>query len=96
MYWEQSAVVRTEFGTATEFQIKKGVRQGCVQSSSSFNLYIEKIFKEVEEMNGVVIGGFNLNNLRYADDTALICFCPTDLQSLVKAVNEQENHKVWK
>ena len=47
-------------------------------------------------MNGVVIGGFNINNLRYADDTALICFCPTDLQSLVKDVNEQENHKVWK
>ena len=67
MYWEQSAVVTTEFGTTTEFQIKKGARQGCVLSSSLFNLYTEKIFKEVEEMDGVVIGGFNINILRYAD-----------------------------
>ena len=44
MYWEQSAVVRTEFGAATEleFQIIKSVRQGCVQSSSLFTLYTEK------------------------------------------------------
>ena len=88
MYWEQSAVVRTEFGTTTEFQIKKEVRQGCVLSSSLFNLYTEKIFKEVEEMNGVVIGGVNISNLRYPDDTALICFCPIDLQSLVTVVND--------
>ena len=40
-------------------------------------------------MNGVlvVIGGVNINNFRYADDTALICFCPTDLQRLVTAVS---------
>ena len=42
MYWEQSAVVRTEFGAATEFQIIKSVREGCVQSSSLFTLYTEK------------------------------------------------------
>ena len=28
MYWEQTAVVRTEHGITEEFQIKKGVRQG--------------------------------------------------------------------
>ena len=64
------------------------MRQGSVLPSSLFNLYTENIFKEVEEMNGVVIGGVNINNLRYADDTALICFCSIDLQSLVTAVND--------
>ena len=44
MYWEQSAVVRTENGITAEFKIKKGVRQGCVLSPSLFNLYTEKIF----------------------------------------------------
>ena len=29
-YWEQTAVVRTEHGIKEEFQVKKGVRQGCV------------------------------------------------------------------
>ena len=46
MYWEQTAVVRTEHGITEEFQIKKGVRQGCVLSPSLFNLYTEKIYSE--------------------------------------------------
>ena len=37
-------------------------------------------------MKGVTIGGIKVNNLRYADDTALLCFCPTDLQELLNAV----------
>ena len=44
---------------------------------------LKKIFKEVEEMNGVVIGGFNVNNLRYADDTALICFMTSCIEKNV-------------
>ena len=32
LYWEQTATVRTENGVTKEFQIKKGVRQGCVLS----------------------------------------------------------------
>ena len=39
VYWEQTVVVRTEHGITEEFQIKKGVRQGCALSPSSFNLY---------------------------------------------------------
>ena len=42
IYWEQTAVVRTEHGITEEFQIKKGVRQGCVLSPSLFNLYTQK------------------------------------------------------
>ena len=63
MYWEQTAVVRTEHGITEEFKIKKGVRQGCVLSPSLFNLYTEKIFREIEDMEGVNVGGHNINNL---------------------------------
>ena len=35
------------------------------------NLYTEKIFREVENMTGITIGGVNINNFRYADDTVL-------------------------
>ena len=47
-----------------------------------------KIFKEVQDMKGVTIGGTKLNNLTYADGTALLCFYPTDLQELLNAVNK--------
>ena len=48
----------------------------------------EKIFKEVQVIKGVTIGGIKLNNLRYADDAALLCFCPTDLQDLLNTLNK--------
>ena len=58
----------------SEFKRKKGVRHGCVLSLNLFNLYTEKIFREVEDMKGVNIGGVNINNLRYADETVLLVY----------------------
>ena len=72
MYWEQTAVVRTKTGVSSGFKIKKGVRQGCVLSPNLYNLYTEKMFREIEGMPGAIIGGVNINNLRYADDTGLL------------------------
>ena len=89
LYWEQSASVRTESGMTSEFKIKKGVRQGCVLSPNLFNLYTEKIFREVEDMKGVNIGVLNINNLRYADDTVLLAEGAMFLQALLTTVNEK-------
>ena len=89
LYWEQSASVRTENGMKSGFNIKKGVRQSCVLTPNLFKLYPEKIFREVEDMKGVNIGGVNVNNLRYADDTVLLAEGPMFLQALLTAVNEK-------
>ena len=89
LYWEQSACVRTESGMTSEFKIKKGVRQGCVLSPNLFNPYTDKIFREVEHMKGVNIGGVNINNLRYADDIVLLAEGPMFLQALLTALNEK-------
>ena len=51
---------------------KKGVRQGCAFSPVLFNLYAEKIFRELENFKGIVVGGHNLNNVRFSDDSTLI------------------------
>ena len=89
MYWEQIAVVRTEHGITEEFQVKKGVRQVCVLSPGLFNLYTEKIFREIEDMEGVNVGGHNINNLRYADDTSLLTLEEQKLQNLLNTVNDK-------
>ena len=89
LYWEQSASVRTESGVTSEFKIKKEVRQGCLLSPNFFNLYTEKIFREVEDMKGVNIGGVKINNLRYADDPVLLAEGHMFLQALLTAVNEK-------
>ena len=43
LYAGQEATVRTGHGTTDWFQIRKGVRQGCILSPCLFNLYAEYI-----------------------------------------------------
>ena len=75
LYAGQEATVRTRHGTINWFQIRKGVRQGCLLSPCLFNLYAEYIMgnTELDEAQaGIKISGRNVNNLRYSDDTTLM------------------------
>ena len=56
------------------FKIGKGVWQGCILSSSLFNVYAEYIMRNtaLEEQAGIKIAGRNISNLRYADDTTVM------------------------
>ena len=67
-------------------KIKRGVRQGCVLSPSLFNLYMEHIFRQIDELPGVKIGGRNSNNLRYAE---LLAETEEDLQKTVDQVKRE-------
>ena len=72
LYWNQVATIRVENKLGEWVPIQKGVRQGCVLSPNLFSLCSEKIMKTVQDLEGVQLGDMNINNLRYADDTALI------------------------
>ena len=75
LYAGQEATVRTGHGTTDWFQIRKGVCQGCILSPSLLNLYAEYIMRNAgleEAQAGIKISGRNINNLRYAGDTALM------------------------
>ena len=50
---------------------------------------MEKIFGEIEGMLGVVIGGVNVNNLRYADDAGVLAIDSCKFQDLINTVNEK-------
>ena len=79
-------------GTTGWFQIGKGVRQGCILSPCSFNLYAEYIVRNtgLEEAHaGIKIAGRNINNLRHADDTTLMAESEEDLKSLLMQVKEE-------
>ena len=89
LYWEQMAVVRLQEGNSEEFRIERGVRQGCVLSPKLFNMYTEPIFRAIEELPGLTIGGENINNFRYADDTALVADSEERLQEIVNVVKER-------
>src|SRR5574341_1115653 len=96
LYAGQEATVRSGHRTTDWFQIRKGVRQGCVLSPCLFNLYVEYIMTNTgleETQAGIKIAGRNINNLRYADDTTLMAESEEQLKSLLMKV-KVESEKV--
>lgn len=88
LYWNQTARVRVGDTLSDNVQIERGVRQGCIMSPTLFGRYTEDIFKTVSSKMGIKVNGRIVNNLRYADDTALIAENENDLQHLVDIVND--------
>ena len=80
-----------QHGTTDWFQIRKGIRQGCILSPL-FNLYAEHIIRNAgldEAQAGIKIGERNINNLIYADDTILMAESEEELKSLLMKVKEE-------
>ena len=91
LYAGQEAIVRAGHGKTDWFQIRKGVRQGCILSPCLFNLYAEYIMRNAgldEAQAGIKIAGRNINNLRYVDDTTLMAESE-ELKSLLVKVKEK-------
>ena len=92
LYAGQEATVRTGHGTTDWFQIRKGVRQGCILSSCLFNLYAEYIMRNTgldEAQAGIKFAWGNINNVSYADDTTLMTEREEELKSLLRKVKEE-------
>ena len=78
-------------GTTDQFQIGKGVRQGCILSPCLFNLYAEYIMQNAglnEAQAKIKIARRNISNLRYVDDT-LMAENEEELKSLLMKVKEE-------
>ena len=83
LYWHQQAAIRVENDISEYTPIQRGVRQGCVLSPILFNIYTELIFRQFEDIKGTSIGGYDISNLRYVDDTVLVSNTEEGLQRLV-------------
>ena len=93
LYWEQTVCMRVGGDKSPYTDVKRGVRQGCVLSPDLFNLYSEMILRDLEPLQGIAVGGQNVNNLRYADDTALIAESESKLQEELNTVVESSRRK---
>ena len=92
LYAGQEATVRTRHGTTAWFQIRKGVRLGCILSPCLLNLHAEYIMQNAgldEAQAGIKIARRNINNLRYADDINLMAQSEKELKSLLMKVKEE-------
>ena len=71
LYAGQEATVRNGHGTTDWFQIRNGVRQGCILSLCLFKLYAKYIMRNTgldEAQAGIKIAGRSINNLRYTHE----------------------------
>ena len=96
LYASQEATVRTGHGTTDRFQIREGVRQGCILSPGLFKLHAEYTKRNAgldETQARIKIVRRNINNLRYADDTTLMAESREELKSPLLKVKE-ESEKV--
>jgi len=88
-YWQQQASVHTEQDMSDWVNIVRGVRQGCVLSLALFSLYKVIVMRKISHMGGLRIGGLNVNNIRYADDTAIVADSEEQLQNLITVIADE-------
>ena len=93
LYWSQQAAINIDNNLTPWIEIKRGVRQGCVLSPDLFSIYGEIILRNVMGMEGIKVGGVNINNIRYADDTVIIADTSEKLQALVD-VDKTESERM--
>ena len=92
LYAGQKAAVKTGRDTSDCFQMGKGVREGCILSPCLFNFYAGYIMQNAELNEAqaeIKIMGEISNNLRYADDTALMADSEKELKRLLMKVKEE-------
>ena len=57
------------------------------------NVYSEMILRDIKHHEGVRVGGNNINNQRYADDTVLIADSEEKLQNILTPIKVESEHK---
>ena len=70
------------------FNVRSGLKQGCVLSTLLFNLYINNLSDVLSKLNkGILINECYINHLFYADDLVLISETENDLQCLLDVLS---------
>ena len=70
-----------------EFEVVKGLRQGCVLSPVLFSLYINSLVTELKDREcGVVCGEIMVPGLLFADDTALLAESADDMRKSLQCL----------
>ena len=83
LYEKSNTAVRTPYGKTDWFQVKTGVRQGCVLSPLLFITYMDKITKDANPEDDTI------NELLFADDQSLLGNTEKTLQEHVNNLNER-------
>ena len=90
LYAKAINVIISQGSVGDRFKTTVGVRQGCLLSSTIFNVCLERIMSEaLENQCGTVsIGGRNITNLHFADDIDGLAGSKDERATLEKNMDE--------
>ena len=88
LYNQSQSAVRVNGSLTDWFSTRVGVRQGCIISPQLFNILLEvAMLHALHDLDlGACMNGTIINNLRFADDIAILAESEEDLQTLVSEV----------
>ena len=94
LYINQAARIRIQGRNyPRKATIGQGVRQGCPLSPLLFSIYQERMMREamngIEE--GIKVGGKRMNEVRFADDQALLAESEDGLQRIMDKLDQTAN-----
>ena len=73
LYEGITACVRIEGENTEAFEVRTGLRQGCILSPTLFNITLDYIMRRaMEGKEGIKVDGRSLKDAEYADDAALL------------------------
>ena len=89
IYKGATARVHLDNHVSEAFTIGRGVRQGDPISPKLFTAVIEEIFKKADLDKGINIDGERLQNLRFADDVALVTKTTKEMEEHLNKLNTE-------
>ena len=89
LYDKATSAIQMKSSTGEWFRTLVGIRQGCLLSPTLFNIILERIITDaLQEHDGKVsIGGRNITNLRFADETGAQAEEEQELEDLVESLD---------
>ena len=90
LYEKATCAIQMNGSMREWFRTTVGVRQGCLLSSILFTIFLERIMSDaLEEYDGKVsIGGRNITNLPFADDTDAVAEEEKEQGRLVESLDK--------
>ena len=84
--------MRVESRVTQWFEIRQGVRQGCVLSPVLFNIFMDKVMREAMKSwrGGVQMLNTQAKGLLFADDVAVTAEKEEDLQQNLEALERRK------
>ena len=88
-YMQPQSRVRLNQRMSEPFVVKRGLRQGCTMSPWLFNIFLERVIRDVEIEGAKLSEAVSLSHLLFADDMALFADTITGAERVINNLNAQ-------